>query len=183
MICAAYIPYTHWVYSRPYAGIDWADVRVTAEGDVYAYAQCMPHQLLPDLLIRIIVPSLIMLICNIVILVIVCRSRKNAASNHSNIGSVTAMLLFVTFFHLGLIILPYILTLPLLIEYGTSYGMGSSVLFTTIWCLMYLDQSLNFLLYSASRQDVRSEIKQLFKCNKGNYNEVTDHALTEMPPI
>ena len=131
--------------------------------------------LIPDMVIRIILPSIIMLLCNIIILVTVCKSRR---TNDHHLGSVTAMLLFVTFFHLTLIILPYILIAP----YMHLYSYSTHILYTTIWCLVYIDQSFNFLLYSISRRDVKLEMWRMFKCNNDD-DEVTNKTMTEMDKL
>jgi len=121
-----------------------------------------------DSLDRVIIPFIIMLIANIIIIFILFQShnsRKSISSSESfqfegrKLRLLTMMLLAVSFAHL-------VLTIPAILFMFDNNDGNVLVYMTLITCMMYFDQSINFLLYCISGKLVRTEFLAMIGCNQ-----------------
>jgi len=134
-----------------------------------------------DNLARIIVPFIIMLICNMIIIGTFYRAHSNRRSISNNrvfdhetrqLRMLTALLLIASFSHLVLTLPNIFYNIPYILHYFNYYtnedlsakADQQHLQWVIVTCLIYIDQSVNFLLYCMSGKLVRNEFYTMITC-------------------
>jgi len=173
LVSLIYIPVPMYYKQRSY--VRYAGT----ETDVFS--QCTPSNVKMDILLdwldsgaRILVPFGIMLTSNLVIIGTLAHRNRNAAIASSSgakidLTHLTTMLLCASFAHL-------ILTVPSLILFvrgpilniidKETYIVWKSV----VLCFVYVDYSVNFVLYCLSGRKIRLEFYAMMGCGKNKYS-------------
>jgi len=153
-----------------------------------ALPQCGPEKMTMfwvDSILRIILPFCVLLICNIVIICTLNRSHKKRRSisapklfkvESRKLRLLTALLLVASFAHLILTLPNLVYILPYFLHHLQYYSdadlanqaESQHMLWAVLTCLLYIDESLNFLLYCISGKIVRNEFFSMICCKKRN---------------
>ena len=170
LISVSYIPSTIYTTNKIWFrfGSDRSDVDI--------FAGCVQlndlHGVI-DVLVRVIIPFIAMLFMNITIIIFLYRSRRLRHHNSAQESKkqkkhkvyLTVILLTTSFTHL-------ILTIPALFwqfyDYFYSYIENGFIWFAITMCLVYIDLSINFILYCISAQQVRVELRNMLRCKGSN---------------
>jgi len=135
-----------------------------------------------DSFFRILLPFTIMLTSNVIILITLWKIQRRRLSRSSSTLStgkhhhrqflfLTVLLLTATYEYL-LLTIPVIFWVVLFgyMDYGMKNGYKYTTWVTTIHCLAYVDQSLNFIFYCISGSKIRKEFIKMLKCQNYNTN-------------
>jgi len=162
-ILLAFMPVPLYFYARRSVRFGQND------GDVDVYGYCAsPHLIFiyMDTTIRIIVPFIILLFCNITIIRVLFKANKKrkrlsainsdqqADNEQKELQFLSIILLTASFAHICL-------TLPIMFQLGIHSFEVYKYWGALFLCLLYLNQSVNFLLYCISGKRVRRELLEM----------------------
>jgi len=162
------LPYWYWIKAKTTFYYGLKDGRVYID----AYCNTTPiYMFWIDSSVRVVIPFIIMLISNITIIVTIYNAHKNrhfmapsSIKSRKQLKYVTVLLLSVTFLHLVLTI-PALISLLVHLIYGQE---NINLWYTVVWCFVYVDQSINFLVYSISWSKVRRTFLSMIGYQTGN---------------